>query len=58
MNKFNTVEEELQRMRELSGIKEILDESGFARINKMLWGGVPSVNSVGILTAENPGYKH
>lgn len=54
MNKFNTVEEELQRMRELSGIKEILDESGFARINRILWGDVPSVNSVGIITAENP----
>ena len=57
MKKFKTIEEELSRMKELSGMKEdqkLIDKSGFARINRMLWGGVSSINSVGILTAENP----
>ena len=59
MNKFKTLNEEIDRIKELSGIEkkestQLIDESGFARINRMLWGGVPSINSVGILTAENP----
>ena len=36
-------------------IKEIVDEmSGFSRVRNMMQGGVASVDSIGILTAENP----
>jgi len=36
-------------------IKETVDEmSGFSRVRNMMQGGVASVDSIGILTAENP----
>lgn len=33
---------------------EIIQESGFSRVRGMMMGMVPSVNSIGIMTAENP----
>lgn len=38
----------------LEYMDEKLNESGFSRVRRMLWGNVPSVDSVGIITAENP----
>lgn len=35
----------------------LVKESGFSRVRQMMLGQVPSVGSVGILTAENPGGK-
>jgi hypothetical protein len=35
--------------------RSVLIESGFARIRRMLWGDVPRINSVGFVTAQNPG---
>lgn len=34
--------------------KELLNESGFSRIRQIMLGRVPSIDSIGILTAENP----
>ena len=34
--------------------KQILKESGFARVRSMMMGLVPSVETIGIMTAENP----
>jgi hypothetical protein len=33
---------------------EYINESGFSRVRRMLWGNVLSINSVGVITAENP----
>jgi hypothetical protein len=34
-----------------------LDESGFARVRRMLFGDVPNIKSIAIFTAQNPGGK-
>jgi len=34
--------------------KELLNESGFSRVRQIMLGQVPSIDSIGILTAENP----
>ena len=34
--------------------QDFLTESGVARVRRMMWGDVPVVNSIGILTANNP----
>lgn len=37
-----------------SNKNKIIKESGFSRVRGMMMGMVPSVNSIGIMTAENP----
>jgi len=46
-----------QYIREVKSAKymNLLNESGYARVRQMMMGLVPSINTLGILTAQNPG---
>lgn len=42
----------MKSFREYTAMR--LNEAGYARVRRMLWGDVPSIHSVAILTAQNP----
>ena len=46
-----------QCIREVKAAKymNLLNESGYARVRQMMMGLVPSIDTLGILTAQNPG---
>lgn len=37
-----------------TNFRNMLNESGYARVRRILFGDVPNINTVGIITAENP----